>query len=89
MEQYQVTGNEYISLPTIREKDGAIMGISCLYMSVKGMLEMTGNNGFVRPFLQCDGEMVELMPSWQREHFWIPSFFSDKAGRMMASSVSK
>ena len=80
MEQYQVTGNEYISLPTIREKDGAIMGISCLYMSVKGMLEMTGNNGFVRPFLQCDGEMVELMPSWQREHFWIPSFFCDKAG---------
>ena len=80
MEQYQVTGNEYVSLPTIRESDGAIRGISCLYMSVKGMIEMTGKDGFIRPFLQCDGEAVKLTPSWQREHFWIPSFLSDKTG---------
>ena len=80
MEQYQVTGNEYVSLPTIRESDGAIEGISCLYMSVKGMVELTGKDGFVRPFLQCDGEMIEWMPSWLREHFWIPSFYSEKAG---------
>ena len=80
MEQYQVTGNEYISLPTVRERDGAIEGISCLYMSARGMIEMTGRNGFVRPFLKCDGEAAELAPSWQREHFWIPSFRSDRSG---------
>ena len=40
MEQYQVTGNEYVSLPTIRESDGAIESISCIYMQFKGMLEM-------------------------------------------------
>ncbi len=80
MEQYQVTGNEYVSLPTIRESDGAIEGISCLYMGVKGMIEMTGKDGFIRPFLQCDGEAEAATHSWQREHFWIPSLFSDKGG---------
>ena len=80
MEQYQVTGNEYVSLPTIRESNGAIEGISCLYMSVKGMIEMTGRDGFVRPFLECDGEVAAWTPSWQREHFWIPSLLWDRAG---------
>ena len=42
MERYQVTGNEYVSLPTIRESDGAIEGISCLFMRLKGMIELKG-----------------------------------------------
>ena len=78
--RYQVTGNEYVSLPAIRESDGAVEGISCLYMSVKGMIEMTGKDGFIRPFLQCDGAAAALAPAWQREHCWIPSFFSNRAG---------
>ena len=76
--QYQVTGNEYVSLPTIREYDGAIKGISCLYMSLKGMIELTGKDGLIRPFLQCDGADSPLLPSWQRNHFWIPSFSSNE-----------
>ena len=78
MEQYQVTGNAYISLPTIRERDGAIEGISCLYMTIKGMIEMTGKDGFLTPFLQCDGEPVRIRPAWRREHCWIPSFRSEE-----------
>ena len=80
MEQYHVTGNEYVSLPTIRERDGAVEGISCLYMGVRGMIEMLGNEGFVRPFLQCDGKAEAGTLSWQREHFWIPAFSSRNAG---------
>ena len=80
MEQYHVTGNEYVSLPTIRERDGAVEGISCLYMGVRGMIEMLGNAGFVRPFLQCDGKAEAGTLSWQREHFWIPTFSSRNAG---------
>ena len=37
---YQVTGNEYLSLPTIRENDGAVEGVTFLYMQVKGLLEI-------------------------------------------------
>lgn len=37
---YQVTGNEYISLHTIRESDGVVEGVTFLYMQVKGLLEL-------------------------------------------------
>ena len=78
--KYQVTGNEYVSLPTIRENDGAIESISCLYMNLKGMIELKGRNGLIRPFLQC-GEK-EIVPSieWSRKHYWIPAFSSEVAG---------
>ena len=36
---YQVTGNEYLSLPTIREADGAVEGVTFLYMQAKGLLD--------------------------------------------------
>ncbi len=39
---YQVTGNEFVSLPTIRESDGAVEGLTFLYMQLKGLLEMRG-----------------------------------------------
>ena len=73
MEQYQVTGNEYVSLPTIRESDGSIESISCLYMQLKGMIELKGLNGFIRPYLEQDGKQVSLSPVWSRDHSWIPS----------------
>ena len=77
---YQVTGNEYVSLPTIREEDGAIEGISCLYMSVKGMIELRGNEGFIRPFFRCDGKKMKTCLSWERSHYWIPSRVSEEGG---------
>lgn len=40
---YYVTGNEYISLPTIREADGALEGLSFLHMGAKGMIEICGS----------------------------------------------
>ena len=73
---YQVTGNEYVSLPTIREKDGSIESISCLYMGVKGMLELKGKDYFIQPYVSCDDRLLSLRPEWKREHFWIPSFIS-------------
>ena len=77
MEQYQVTGNEYVSLPAIRESDGAVESISCLYMQLKGMLEMKGLNGFIQPYLEHDGNRAVISPVWSREHFWIPSFSAE------------
>lgn len=73
---YQVTGNEYISLPCIRETDGAVEGITCLYMRAKGMLEMRGSDGFIKPYLKCGEEKKILEPQWERTWCWIPSFVS-------------
>ena len=74
---YYVTGNEYISLPTIRETDGAIENISFLHMAAKGMIEMRGSaeKPLLEPFLIVDGEEVRLANlSWRRRHYWIPEF---------------
>lgn len=70
---YQVTGNEYLSLPTIRETDGAVEGVTFLYMQVKGMLEIRGRDGLIRPYVEKDGHPLTLAPQWHREHHWIPT----------------
>lgn len=71
---YQVTGNEYISLPAIRETDGAAENISFLYMGVKGMLEMYGQDGFLIPYAEKNGKTLSFAPRWSRDRFWIPAW---------------
>lgn len=80
MVKYQVTGNEYLSLPTIREADGSVEDITFLYMQAKGMLAMRGREGLIAPFMIADGQQVTLAPRWNREHYWIPSFASSHEG---------
>ncbi len=73
-ERYLVTGNEAVSLPTIRESDGGLEGISILYMAAKGMLEVVGSP-LMAPFVEIDGEAVPLTEfAWKRTRHWIPSF---------------
>lgn len=74
---YQVTGNEYLSLPTIREDNGAVEGITFLYMQAKGMLEMRGTQGLIAPYLAKGGERVTLNPKWNRIHYWIPCWTAE------------
>lgn len=74
---YYVTGNEYVSLPTIRESDGAIEGISFLHMGAKGMIEMCGTPDYplLKPFFQLDQKEISLTDlRWSKLHSWIPSF---------------
>ena len=73
MKRYQVTGNEYLSLPTLRETDGAIEGITFLYMQAKGLLELRGDDALIKPYLWLGGERQSLTPSWERAHCWIPT----------------
>lgn len=83
MERYQVTGNEYLSFPTIRESDAAAEGLTFLYMAAKGMIEMKGGG---MPLLQpvislggCAAALTELR--WERGGYWIPGFTA-KAGTL-------
>lgn len=75
---YQVTGNEYISLPTIRESDGVVEDVTFLYMQVKGLLELRGKAGLIRPYMEAEGQRIPLHPKWTREHCWIPGFTSEE-----------
>jgi len=70
---YQVTGNEYLSLPTIREDNGAIEGVTFLYMQAKGLLELRGDAGLLRPYLSVNGARATLASQWTRAHYWIPT----------------
>ncbi|MDD3214191.1 MAG: glycoside hydrolase family 125 protein, partial [Eubacteriales bacterium] len=72
MSNYQVTGNEYISLPTLRESDGAVEGVTFLYMRAKGLLELRGDDALIKPFLTVNGARQPLTPRWTRDHCWIP-----------------
>lgn len=77
---YYVTGNEYVSLPTIRETDGALEGISFLHMGAKGMIEMCGTAAepLLKPYLEVNGDEVLLSNlRWHRIHHWIPVFEVD------------
>lgn len=76
-EKYLVTGNEAVSLPTIRESDGSLLGISFLHMGCKGMLEMCGNEDMplLQPFVEIDGKRITITNlRWKRIHYWIPMF---------------
>ena len=83
---YQVTGNEYLSLPTIRENDGVVEGVTFLYMQLKGLLEIRGKEGLIRPYVEKDSKPLALHPVWSRTHCWIPSFVSEDVGSNAPSS---
>ena len=80
---YQVTGNEYVALPTLREADAALESLSFLHMGAKGMLELRGTQErpLLAPFVQRAGSEVPLEGlRWERLHSWIPRFTAELCG---------
>lgn len=87
---YYVTGNEYVSLPTIRESDGAIEGLSFLHMGAKGMIELRGNENspLLNPFLQVNGKELPLQElKWKRLNHWIPVFSANTENTEMEGLI--
>ena len=82
MDRYLVTGNDFVSLPAIREQDGAVLDFTFLYKNLKGAVDVRGSEAepFLRPFFSLDGKEVSLSQiRWKKTGFWIPSFvFSTK-----------
>lgn len=69
------TGNEWISLPTIRASDGAIVSFNVLSMKSRGLLEVTGYGGapVLQPYVSVDGKSLALQKlSWEVVEYWIP-----------------
>lgn len=94
MERYIPTGNEMISLPTIRESDGGIESISFLLMAQKGMVELRGNkqDALIRPFVQeiDANDKAEELPlsdlQWSRSSYWIPELRAQARGAELSVS---
>lgn len=73
------TGNEMISLPEIREADGAILSLTFLYMRCKGMISLAGSEEtpLFKPFVElCGNRKITNDIRWSRVCHWIPAFDS-------------
>jgi hypothetical protein len=69
------TGNEWLSIPTIRANDGAVMNFNVLSMRDRGLLQVEGPGGdpSILPLTSVDGKPLRLEnPSWELLEYWIP-----------------
>lgn len=76
-ELYLPTGNEYVSIPTLREETAAIESFSCLHMGAKGLVEFRGDGSapVMAPFVRSGGVSLPLTDMvWQRLEYWVPEF---------------
>jgi uncharacterized protein len=84
---YLPTGNEVVSLPTLREADGALEGVNVLHFGMNGLLNFDGGqSALLQPQLEVDGVNL-LVPgalAWQREHDWLPRFRAER-GELVGS----
>jgi hypothetical protein len=69
------TGNDWLSLPTIRAADGAIVNFNVLSMRDRGLLQVDGEHGSpaLEPYFMIDGKRLQFRnPSWELIEYWIP-----------------
>ena len=85
MPAYQVTGNEYLSLPAISEDTGAVEGLTVLHMGAKGLLELSGGDGpLIAPVWRVNGEDQAPVLEWHRENAWVPVARGEARGMTVA-----
>jgi len=78
-DKYLPTGNEYVSIPTLRESDAAVESFNFLHMGLKGLIEIggaaEGTAPLMRPVIEINGEALSLSNiQWERLNYWIPSW---------------
>ena len=74
---YQPTGNEYVSLPTLRSEDAGIESLNVLHMGLNGLVSFAGmGEPFLKPVLQIDRREISLEGrlNWRRLADWVPEF---------------
>jgi hypothetical protein len=71
---FQVTGNEYLSLPEIDEKNGNVNYLTVLHMNSKGMLQIEGKP-FLKTKVVVDNKYISFNNNlvWIRDNYWIPT----------------
>ncbi|MCL2486173.1 MAG: glycoside hydrolase family 125 protein [Oscillospiraceae bacterium] len=80
--KYIPSGNEFVSLPTVNQRDASVESFTLLHMGYKGMLAFHGAEGspLISPLIEADGAALPLSGLvWERVESWIPRFEA-KAG---------
>ena len=77
------TGNQWISLPTIRASDGALEDFNVLSMRYRGLLEVKGERGApaLQPYLMVGDKSLLLRNlKWELIEYWIPTAIQTSDG---------
>jgi hypothetical protein len=70
------TGNDWIALPSIRARDGALQNFNVISMRYRGLLEMAGaaDRPLMAPFVDIAGIRRPLSRlHWSLRDYWIPT----------------
>jgi len=81
------TGNDWLSLPTIRASDGAIKDLNVISMRYRGLVEMAGigDKPLISPFVEINGTRKPLANlRWTLRDYWIPTGTMDTDGLKVA-----
>ena len=77
------TGNEWISLPTIRAADGALVNFNVISMAERGLLQVSGEGGApaLEPFFAIGERPVKASNlAWELIEYWIPTAHFEAEG---------
>ena len=77
------TGNDWIALPSIRARDGALENFNVISMRYRGLLEVAGVAGrpLLAPFFDIAGKRRPLTGlHWSLRDYWIPTGTMDADG---------
>jgi hypothetical protein len=71
-----MTGNEYLSLPDILPRDGAIRSLNVLHMGTAGLVEFAGpaKKPLLRPVFSLQGQEIRPAKVWSYRRHWLPTF---------------
>ena len=70
------TGNDWIALPAIRARDGALLNFNVISMRYRGLLEVAGvaDRPLMAPFIEIAGVRRPLAQlRWSLRDYWIPT----------------
>lgn len=77
---YALTGNEYVSLPMISRRTGALLSANVLHMGCKGLLEFSGSP-LSQPVVLSGGKQQQLsLTGMEYEAHFLPRFAGVAAG---------
>lgn len=75
------TANDWIALPSIRARDGALENFNVLSMRYRGLLEASGPAGtpLISPFFTLNGQRRAFTSlHWSLKGYWVPiAYFAD------------
>ena len=81
-----VTGNDYITLPKIKE--GGIESVTFLYSAWKGLIELSGGHKpFLAPVVKLGKKTLQMQTTEGKWGHWLPVFYHESEGVRLTQTI--